>query len=418
MTRCRRLSPTPLLLAPALLLPALLPSSTLPAQDQLTVYRGADILPGDGPAISKGVLIVAGGKVQALGPAGTAIPEGARVVDVTGRTITPGLIDAGAQFGASAGDRNEQGDEITPQLRILDSLDPSDRALVRARAAGVTTAHLTPGNRNVIGGLSAVIKTWGTTPEAMLLRDETGLRITMGGEPSMGNRAIRGGNVDSIYYRRPTTRMGVVWEVRKAFYAAKAYQQKTLEGSPAVDPAMEVLVRALKGDLLVYTTARAEQDIRTALRLAEEFGYRTAVEEGTEAWRVVDDLLAANSWVLVGAPSADRVSGPGAADSADPRFHTLNLLHQRGVSFVITTGGNPQSLDLVREAMFAVRNGLPPLAALDAVTIKPARLLGVDDRVGSLVPGKDADFVVWTAHPFDPTARAEAVHLNGTRVNP
>ncbi len=388
----------------------------LSAQDRIAVFRGARILPGGAAPIDNGVLIVAGGKVQTVGPAGTPLPDGAEVHDVTGRTITPGLIDAGAQYGAAAGDRNEQADEVTPHLRVLDAFDPADRALRRARTAGVTALHLTPGNRNVIGGLSAVVKTWGASPAEMLLADESGLRLVMGGEPSSGNRAIRGGNVDSIYYRRPTTRMGVVWAARKAFHDAKAYQQQTLDGAPAGDPGLDVLVRALKGELQVFTVARAEQDIRTALRLMDEFGYRAVIEEAQEAWRLVDELAAAKTWVLVGAPSADRVAGPGAGDGADPRFDTINLLQQKGVPFVITTGGNPMALDLVREATFAVRNGLPPLAALDAITVMPARLLGVADRIGSLGQGRDADFVVWSADPFDPAARAEAVHIGGIRI--
>jgi imidazolonepropionase-like amidohydrolase len=395
---------------------ALLLAAALPCQNQVVVFQGARILPGGGPAIDDGVLVVTGGKVTAVGGKGTAVPSGAEVRDVSGRTITPGLIDAGAQIGAAALDRNEQGDEVTPSVHVLDAFDPADKALRRARQGGVTALHLTPGNKNVIGGLSAVVKTWGENPAAMLLKDETGMRLTMGSEPSQNNRAIRGGNIDSMYYRRPTTRMGVVWTARKAFYDAKAYQE-TLASNPKADPGMQVLNRVLKGELLVFTTARAEQDIRTALRLMDEFGYKTAIEEAQEAWRVVDELVAAKVWVLVGAPSADRVLGSGAGDVADPRFHTLRLLHERGVPFVITTGSNAQALDLVREATVAVRHGLPALAALDAVTIQPARLLSVQDRIGSLSAGKDADFVVWSSNPFDPTARAEAVYVNGTRVN-
>jgi imidazolonepropionase-like amidohydrolase len=376
---------------------ALLLAAALPCQNQVVVFQGARILPGGGPAIDDGVLVVTGGKVTAVGGKGTAVPSGAEVRDVSGRTITPGLIDAGAQIGAAALDRNEQGDEVTPSVHVLDAFDPADKALRRARQGGVTALHLTPGNKNVIGGLSAVVKTWGENPAAMLLKDETGI-------------------IDSMYYRRPTTRMGVVWTARKAFYDAKAYQE-TLASNPKADPGMQVLNRVLKGELLVFTTARAEQDIRTALRLMDEFGYKTAIEEAQEAWRVVDELVAAKVWVLVGAPSADRVLGSGAGDVADPRFHTLRLLHERGVPFVITTGSNAQALDLVREATVAVRHGLPALAALDAVTIQPARLLSVQDRIGSLSAGKDADFVVWSSNPFDPTARAEAVYVNGTRVN-
>lgn len=411
---------SPLISKPGPLLLAALLSTVLQAQDQVTVYQNARILPAGRAPIDNGVLITARGKVQAVGTAATPIPEGAVRVDCSGKTITPGLVDAAWNRGFAVvpgqiNDANEQGDEVTPHMKVLDGLDPGDKAFVRARAAGVTAVHLLPGTRNVMGGLSAVLKTDGPEPAAMLLRDESGLRIVMGAEPSQGNRAIRGGNVDSMYYRRPTTRMGVVWAVRKAFYDAKAAAERTIAdgGEPKSDPATSVLLRALSRELTVYTTARAEQDIRTALRLAAEFGYTTVIDDAQDAHFVVDELAAANVWVLLGAPSATAVAGSAGADGAEPRLSTVVQLAQRGIRFAITTGSNAQALDLVREAMFAVRNGLSPTQALDAVTIQPARLLGVDDRIGSLEPGKDADFVLWSADPFDPTAVATAVYVNG-----
>ena len=138
-------------------------------------------------------------------------------------------------LGVSERDQNEQGDEITPQMRILDAIEPYDKAFARARRSGVTTVQVSPGNRNVIGGLGAVLKTVGQSVADMLLREDSCLRVAMGSEPSSGNRAIRGGTPDSIYYRRPTTRMGVVWEVRKAFYDAQAYREEKTVGV-AADP--------------------------------------------------------------------------------------------------------------------------------------------------------------------------------------
>jgi imidazolonepropionase-like amidohydrolase len=250
----------------------------------------------------------------------------------------------------------------------------------------------------------------------MVIADDASLRLVMGAEPSMGNRAIRGGDVDSIYYRRPTTRMGVVWEVRRAFFDAKQEQQTDGKANAVPNPGRDVLQRVLQGRLAAFTTARSEQDIRTALRIADEFGYRTVVDEGQDAHLVADELAAAKVWVLVGAPSAPAIAGTAAADGADPRFATPALLAQKGVPFVITTGTNLAALDLVREAMFAVRHGLSPAQALDAVTILPAKLLGIDDRKGSLAAGKDADFVVWSHDPFDPAATAIQVHIDGTEV--
>ncbi|MEO6594008.1 MAG: amidohydrolase family protein [Planctomycetota bacterium] len=406
----------PRVLVPGMLAIGML-ASGIAAQNQVTAFKGARILLGGDAVLENGVLIVAGGKIQAVGGGSQVIPDGASVVDCTGKTITAGLIDAAFRGGASPNDLNEQSEEVTPQLRVLDSLDPDDPAFERARRAGVTAVHVMPGTRNVIGGLGCVVKTFGTDPASMVLKEDVSLRVVMGAEPSIGNRAIRGGNVDSIYYRRPTSRMGVVWEARKAFYDAKEALELTLGAvPPPSNPGREVLMRVLQGKLTAYTTARSEQDIRTALRLAQEFGYKTVIDEAQDAYLVADELAAAKVTVLLGAPSATTMTGMAGADGADPRSLTAGLLAQRGIPFVVTTGTNQAALDLVREAMFAVRNGLSRAQALDAVTILPARLLGIDDRTGSLAPGKDADFVVWSHDPLDPAATAESVHINGNSV--
>lgn len=387
------------------------------AQDGTIAFKGARILPGGKPAIAQGVLIVSGGKVLAVGGPSTSIPSGATVVDCAGKTITPGLVDASFAGAMDENDSNEQGEEVTPGLRALDSLDLHTDAVRKARRNGVTSVHAMPGTKNVIGGIGCVVKTIDGATGPILLADDASLRITMGAEPSMGNRAIRGGRVDSMYYRRPTTRMGVVWEVRKAFYDAKAALERTQADGPAGDDAATaVLTKVLQGKLVAYTTARSEQDIRTALRLADEFGYKTVLDEAQDAYYLVDEIAAAKVAVLLGAPSAEDVAGRAGADGASPRFSTIALLAHKKVPFVVTTGTNTAALDLVREAMFAVRFGLTPEQALDAVTIRPAQLLGIDNRVGSLAAGKDADFVVWSHDPLDPAAVAESVHIDGISV--
>jgi len=411
--------------APTLSLMALLATASLAAQTETRAPAKADgpiaftharLLPGGAAAIADGVLVVHNGRIAAIGGADTPIPEGASVVDCRGKTITPGLIDASFRTAANVADANEQGSEITPQLRALDTLDPEDKLLLRARAAGVTAVHVMPGTRSVIGGLGCVVKTAGSEPRTMLLKEDATLHITLGAEPSMGNRAIRGGEVDSIYYRRPTTRMGVVWEVRRSFFDAKQALE-TVAGAPQpADPGTVVLQKVLQGQLTAVTTARSEQDLRTALRIADEFGYKTVLDEAQDAHLVLDELAAAKTTVLLGAPSASLVAGTGAQDGAEPRSATVAQLAARGIPFVITTGTNLQALDLVREAMFATRNGLSPAQALDAVTLEPAKLLGIADRTGSLQKGKDADFVVWSTDPLDPAAVAESVHIDGISV--
>ncbi|MCA8965418.1 MAG: hypothetical protein KDC48_11050, partial [Planctomycetes bacterium] len=293
------------------------------AQEGTVVYQGARILPGGKPAIAQGVLIVSGGKVLAVGGPSTSIPSGATVVDCSGKTITPGLVDASFAGAMTDEDSNEQSEEVTPSLRAIDSLDLTTDAVRHARAAGVTTVHAMPGTKNVIGGIGCVVKTVDDAAGPHLLVDDASLRITMGAEPSMGNRAIRGGRPDSMYYRRPTTRMGVIWEVRKAFYDAKAKLERTAADGPGDnDPATDVLTKVLQGKLVAYTTARSEQDLRTALRLADEFGYKTVLDEAQDAYYLVDEIAAAKVAVLLGAPSAEDVTGRAGADGASPRFST------------------------------------------------------------------------------------------------
>lgn len=397
---------------------ALLLASFASAQqaDGVTAYTHATILPGGQPALTDGTLIVSGDKILAVGGASLPVPEGATVVDCTGKTITPGLIDA-SFVGTSRGqDLNEQSDEVTPHLRIVDSLDPEDPVFLRARRNGVTAVHVMPGTQNVIGGLGCVVKTHGRSPSKMLLKADASLRITLGADPSRGNRSIGGGRIESMYYRRPTSRMGVIWEVRRAFYDAKEALQQT-QGAPnptPPSPGTEVLTQVLQGKLTAVTTARSEQDLRTALRIAEEFGYETVIDEAQDAYLVADELADKKATVMLGAPSALEESG--SRDGASPRSGTVRVLAERGVTFVITTGTNTEALPLVREAMFAERFGLGPAKALDAVTIEPAKLLGVADRTGSLAKGKDADFVIWSHDPLDPAAVAESVHIDGISV--
>jgi imidazolonepropionase-like amidohydrolase len=393
-------------------------AATAAAQDQEVVLRGARVLTAADRDYEAGTVVLHGGKIIAVGDGQLAHRKGARVIECKGLVITPGLIDAGATFGVRAEDSNEQGDEVTPQVSILDAIAPDDVGFARARGHGVTTVRLSPSNRNVIGGLAAVLKTKGETVADMVLKERAGLRLAMGSEPSANNRAIRGGVPLGLYVRRPTTRMGVVWEVRQAFSQAQKYrdQRTQAEGVPP-DAALDVLVEALAGQLDVHTTARAEQDIRTALRLAAEFGYKTVLDEATEAYRCIDVLAASKVACLVGAPSAEAILGGGAMDGARPRWHTPSLLAQAGVAFAIQTGANLGSKALVHEALFAVRHGLGPDAALRAITATPAKILGVDERVGSLLPGKDADVVVWSGDPFAATTVPAMVFIDGEEVS-
>ncbi len=388
------------------------------AQESSLVLKGARIYAVSNLPIDNGIIILQGGKIQAIGGADLPIPDGAKVVDCSGRTITPGLIDAGTTLSIEQSDANEQANEITPHMRVQDAINTEHKSFRMLRQHGVTAVQINPGNRNVIGGLGAVLKTHGASADDMLLREASALRITLGSEPSNGNRPIRFGTPQGIYYRRPGTRMGVVWSLRKAFYDALDYRhRKTVPGpekEPQSDPGKEVLLRVLDGEQSVHTVARGEQDLRTALRIAKEFGFQTVLEDAVEAHRVVDEIVDAQAKIIFAPPSLNGADNP---DGAEGRYHTLNMLAEHGVPFAIKTNSGLGTRQLGQEAMVAMRNGLSFDKTLAAVTIVPAQILGIDDRLGSLDRGKDADLVVWSGQPFSPTAKAEQVFINGQDIS-
>ncbi|MCA8972553.1 MAG: amidohydrolase family protein, partial [Planctomycetes bacterium] len=319
---------------------------------------------------------------------------------------TPGLVDANTALGLPSAQENEQSNEITPHLQIIDLYDVEAQNVAHARRNGVTTAYITPGELNVFGGLGAVVKTAGESP---VLARENGLRMTLGNMPGQGNAPFRTyGKPVGMYFRRPSNRMGVIWEIRKAFYDAIEARETAPGQVQQLSAATQTLIRALDKDLIVRTSARADQDIRTAIRLAQEFGINLVLDHVTEAYACLDDVVAAGFPVLLTAPTLE-----DDPEGATPHLDTARLLAARGVTLAIQSGADPRAEPLVREAAFAVRGGLSREAALAAITSVPAKILGVDDRVGSIAPGKDADVVVWSGHPLGLGSRAEHVFVNG-----
>ncbi len=379
--------------------------ASLGAQDRL-LLKGAKVFTGKGPFQEGLQILVVDGKIQKVGKDLSA--ENSTVVDVSGKWITPGLVDANTSLGLATTHTNEQSNETTPHIPILDAIDPRAANFKRALGMGVTSAYVSPGGMNVFGGLGVVLKTAGPQLSERIILDKTGLRMTLGAMASSGNRSFRGGNPDSMFYRRPTSRMGVIWEIRSQFYKADAKRASGQGFDPEKDPATRTLIAALDGKLTVRTTARTDQDIRTALRLAEEFGIRIAIDEGTEAYNSLDQIAAAGVPVIASPPSVSQ-----HPDRAERHLDTIKLLADAGVVVAIQTGQGLGALPLIREASFAVRYGLPRERALEAVTSVPAEILGVSDRVGSLKEGLDADIVVWDLNPLSVFSRPESVYVGG-----
>jgi imidazolonepropionase-like amidohydrolase len=379
---------------------AMLLALVLQTADDTIVLTNARILTVSGAEAK--ALVISGGKIKEL--AGEP-PAGARIVDLKGKVIIPGLIDAGCTLGI-AGPTNEEGDEVAPQVRILDSLDPRSADLARARQGGVTAAFVAPGNRGVIGGLASVIKTAGPSRAAMIVREEAAMKAAIGPGPYQGNFSPRG-TPATFFARRPTTRMGVAWEFRKAFFDARRYGELHQEG----DSGKDLLLKAMAGKLPVRIAATRVTDLETALSAAEELGLTIEFEEGQEAWKRAD-LLAKKKIPVLLRPSMLAAPPYSQGEPIEIRLDAFAILTKAGVKTALLSTGD----QLLASVTFAVRHGVAPADALRAVTLTPAEILGVADRIGSLDAGKDADLVVLSGEPHDVTTRVEKVMIGGRWV--
>jgi imidazolonepropionase-like amidohydrolase len=390
----------------ALLSLALLAPAPRAAAQDWTI-RAARVYTAAGDPFDDGSVVVSGGKITAVstgrGGGGDDVLECA--------AVTPGLIDLSVRISTGAFSV-EQSTEAAVGYDVADALDLYSYRWERELRSGVTTVLANPDDYDVLGGYGVVLKTGGEpTLAARLVKEQAVLRASMGSAPSDGNRPPRGSRPASFYYRRPTTRMGVEWVFRKAFYDTLA-ARKDAELRTA-DTA--VLERVLAGELPVACQAWATQDIRTAVYLKEEFKLpRMFVDAAAEAWK--EPALLVRSGMDVVLPPF-LFEGRPNQDDAFYAYDTAKVLHEAGVRIALSGhGGEDPARRLNKQPGYAMRGGLSFDAALAAVTLNPARMVGVDDRVGSLEVGKDADLVLWSGTPFEPSSQIVGVILNGELV--
>ena len=372
-----------------------------------------------GPVIPHGYVEVENGKIRAVGEmsAWTAAAAGP-VYDAGGGHILPGFIDAhchlgmfGNALGFEADDGNESTDPCTPQLRAIDAINPQDRCFREAREGGVTTVLTGPGSANPIAGQFAAIKTDGRWVDEMVLRAPAAMKMALGENPK------------TVYNERketPITRMATAAVIRQELSKTLEYMDKQDKAdaeedtdAPDYDAKLEALIPVLRGELPVHIHAHRADDIATAVRICREFGLKYVIVHGTEG-HLLPELLAAEG--------AGVITGPSLTDRSKPELANLTIenpaiLARAGVPVAICTD-HPvipiQYLPIC--AALAVRGGLEPEEALAAITIHPARLAGLDKRVGSLEPGKDADSVVTTGHPLDWNGKVRYVFIGGKQV--
>jgi len=384
------------------------------AQDDWTIRAQEVHTAAASGTLENGTVRVQGGKIAAVGGG----RGGGETLEVF--AVTPGMVDLAV--GIDLGNVSvEQSTETVFDHSVAGALDLFNYRWRRVLESGVTTVMASPPDFDVFGGFAVCLKTGGeATLTARMVKPEASLKAAIGGQPSSGNRPPRGSAPINFYYRRPTTRMGVEWHFRKAYYdTLAAHKRGGTQGTKEDARRDAVLGRTLSGDLPVAVKAMATQDVRTACFLKEEFGIpRMILMDAVEAWR--EPQLVARSGAAVCLPpfpASGRVPDGHLQDSYFLPLNAPKVLHDLGIPIALSAhDGAEVGNRLANQVGFAMRGGLSFDAALAAVTLQPARLVGIDDRVGSIEVGKDADLVLWSGPPFEPSSRIVGVLLDGRLV--
>ncbi len=341
--------------------------------------------------------------------------ECGKAFDGKGGVLTPGFIDVHSHVGLyedslgfEGADGNEDTDPATPQLRAIDGANPMDRGFREAMEAGVTAVAISPGSANPIGGQIALIKTAGRRVDDMVVKAPVAIKFALGENP----KAVYHDKNDS-----PVTRMATAAIIREQLFKAKEYMGRQKRAAddpdtdaPDYDPKLEALIPLLEGRIDAHFHAHRADDIFTALRIAKEFGIKPVLIHGTEA-HIVADILKGE-----GVPV---VYGPYMTDRSKPELRNLTeeapgILCRAGIETAITVDHPEIPLRLLRIAlMLAVNAGMDKRDALSAVTSVPAHIAGVENRLGSIAVGKDADCVLWSGDPLDIGTQVQAVFVNG-----
>lgn len=366
--------------------------------------------------IEGGTVLVDGGKIVAVGK-DVAIPAGAEVIDASGKFVTPGIIDAHAHvsiweegLGWEGDDVNEMTSPVTASVRALDGINPDEIGLHDAFKGGVTTIWSAPGSGNVIGGEGVTMRTYGETVDEMIMLSPAGIKAATGENPK---GAYGGRN------QMPKTRMGVAALLRETLVKAQNYQQKIEKANgdqdkmPARDLGLENMVRVLKRELPLRTHCHRADDMMTVIRVAKEFNIKVTIEHATEGHKIAHELAKNDVAIIVG-PS---LTARSKVEVRDRSLATAGICAEAGVKVALMTDHPIIPVHYLPIcAGLAVKNGMDEDEAMRAITLTAAEICGVAERVGSLVPGKEADIVVWDDHPFEYTTHVEYTIINGSVV--
>ncbi len=382
------------------------------AQDRPIAFTGARVLPIDAAPIESGVLVIHQGKIVAVGRADAVrIPDGAAHVDVSGRWLMPGLVDTHNHIGGIGG--GDSSGPIQPEARVMDSINIHDSGFKRALAGGLTTLNLMPGSGHLLSGQTVYVKlrAGARTIDDLFIRDAEG-RPTGGMKMANGTNSIGAPPF-------PGTRAKSAALMRQQLIRAMEYRDKVRAAGddasklPDRDLGLEALVEVLDGRRVVHHHTHRHDDIVTVLRLAKEFGFRVVLHHVSEGWKVAEEIAEAGvpcSIILVDSPG-------GKLEAVNLLLKTGGILERAGVKVAYHTDDwITDSRLFFRMAALGVRAGMSREAALRALTLAGAEMLDLGERVGSLTPGKDADFLILDGDPFSVYTKVQETWVDGRRV--
>jgi len=403
-------------------------ATPLAAQERTVAIRGGTVLPMDGPAIPNGTVVFRGGKITAVG-ANVSIPAGATIVEARGKFVLPGLVDAMTSLGIAASDLNEPTDPVTPQLRVLEAFNPFGAVgsgvagpprMTELLSGGVTTMYIAPADASLLAGQGAVVKTAGDNLAAMVVREPASIDIALGEPPKKAAAARQ---------RDPATRMAEMAMLRQVLVRAQEYaRNKAATPTLPRDLGMEALGKLLRREIPARIQANTAFDIRNALQLAQEFGLDVIIDGGANAKAQIPLLRERKVPVIVG-----QVSHPFVSNEEIPDMSEYPPVDERAVA-TLTAGGVTTAIAtfsrafgslapagsikwILLDAGIAAGYGLSEEQVLRAVTLVPAQILGVQQRVGSLTVGKDADVIILDGPPLSMKTWVERVYVGGTLVH-
>ncbi|BEP27916.1 amidohydrolase [Helicovermis profundi] len=382
----------------------------------MLLIKNGKIITMEGEILEKASLLIEDGKIKEIG-LNISEEDAKEVIDASGKLVLPGFVEAHCHLGMwedaigfEGADGNEMTNPITPELRAIDAINPMDRTFEEALEGGVTSCATGPGSANVIGGQFAAIKTYGKRIDDMIIKAPLAMKCAFGENPK---------RVYSDKKTSPNTRMAIASELRNTLFKAFEYRDKLEEGKkdsskkPGFDFKMHSLLPLVNGEIPLKAHAHRADDILTSIRIAKEFNLGLTLDHCTEGHLIADELVKEGYNAIVGPSFGDR----SKFELKNLTFDTPSILSKAGVKIAIMTDSPVVPLQyLPLLASLAVKNGLDEMEALKAITINAAQIIGIDDKVGSLKVGKDADVVIWDNHPFDIMSSVEYTIINGKIV--